>query len=108
MKISVIIPVGDEKAWAGCKASIERSVAAYTGNVEAEILPCFDLEHSGAYVARNEGLAKARGEWITWVDCDDFVEEEWFSTTHFSRRHSIEPICRPSRQTMFHACSSPA
>jgi len=80
MKISVIIPVGDEKAWAGCKASIERSVAAYTGNVEAEILPCFDLEHRGAYVARNEGLAKATGEWITWVDCDDFVEVEWFST----------------------------
>ena len=31
-------------------------------------------------MARNEGLAKATGDWITWVDCDDYVEPEWFST----------------------------
>lgn len=79
MKISVIIPIGDETAWAGCKASIERSVVAYSGNVEAEILPCWDLEHKGAYIVRNEGLAKATGDWITWVDCDDIVETYWFS-----------------------------
>ena len=79
MKISVIIPIGDEIAWVGCKASIERSLAEYDGDVEAEILPCWDLEHKGAYVARNEGLAKATGDWIAWVDCDDIVEVGWFS-----------------------------
>ena len=79
MKISVIIPVGDSEAWRVCEGSIQASIAAYRGDVVAEVLPCWDLEHRGAYVARNEGLAKATGDWIAWVDCDDVVERNWFS-----------------------------
>ena len=79
MKISVIIPVGDKEAWRVCEESIQASIAAYHGDVVAEVLPCWDLEHQGAYVARNEGLTKATGDWIAWVDCDDVVERNWFS-----------------------------
>ena len=79
MKISVIVPVGNMDEWAVCERSIRHSINAYNGCVEAEILPCYDLEHRGAYVARNEGLEKALGDWIAWVDCDDMVEENWFS-----------------------------
>lgn len=79
MKISVIIPVGDETQWKACEASLEASVGAYRGNVGCEILPCFDLEHRGAFAARNEGLGRAAGEWIAWVDCDDTVERDWFA-----------------------------
>lgn len=78
MKISIIIPVGDMSQWAVCEASIRASIGAYHGTVGWELLPCFDLEHKGAYVARNEGLARATGEWVAWVDCDDVVETEWF------------------------------
>ena len=89
MKVSVIIPVGDNDAWHACEKSIRVSVASYSGEVMAEILPCFDLEHRGAYIARNEGLAKATGEWIAWVDCDDTVEQEWFSEiAHAVSAHS--------------------
>ena len=78
MKISIIIPVGNRDEWAVCEASLRASIAAYSGPVEAEVLPCYDLDHKGAYVARNEGLQRATGDWIAWVDCDDVVEREWF------------------------------
>ena len=78
MKISIIIPVGDETQWKTCEASLLASIAAAGNKAEAEILPCFDLEHRGAFAARNEGLDRATGEWIAWVDCDDVVEREWF------------------------------
>ncbi len=79
LRISVIIPVGDEKAWTRCRESIEKSLGNIDRDhsVEFEILPCFDLEHKGAYLARNDGLAKAKGDWIAWVDCDDTVEFDW-------------------------------
>jgi len=64
--------------WAVCEASIRLSIGAYHGTVGSEILPCFDLEHKGAFVARTEGLKRATGEWVAWVDCDDVVEMEWF------------------------------
>lgn len=78
-KISIIVPVGNEAEWKTCEASLLASIAAVGEKVEAELLPCWDLEHKGAYVARNEGLRRATGDWIAWVDCDDVVEVEWFS-----------------------------
>jgi len=75
----VIIPVGDESAWTRCRQDLENSlgILGHDSGVEVEILPCFDLEHKGAYLARNDGLAKAKGDWIAWVDCDDIVECDW-------------------------------
>ena len=58
--------------------SLRESVSAADGVAEAEVLPCFDFEHKGAYVARNEGLERATGDWVAWVDCDDVVEKTWF------------------------------
>ena len=79
MKISVIVPVGDEAHWRHCEESIAAAVSAAPGDVAFEVLPCFDLGHKGAFNARNEGLAKATGDWIAWVDCDDEVEPDWAS-----------------------------
>ena len=79
MKLSIIVPVGDKDQWSVCEAAIRASIEAYRGEVEAEVLACFDLEHRGAFTARNEGLARATGDWIAWVDCDDLVKSDWFS-----------------------------
>lgn len=79
MKASVIVPVGDADAWAECEKGIRESVAAArTPGFEAEIVPSFDLGRRGAFAARNEGLSRASGDWILWVDCDDAVERGWF------------------------------
>ena len=79
LRISVIIPVGDEYAWYLCRQSLADSIGLLDQDcdIEFEILPCFDLEHRGAFSARNEGLANANGDWIAWVDCDDVVEQGW-------------------------------
>lgn len=79
MKLSIIIPVGNLDEWRVCESCLKATIFAYKGDAEAELLPCFDLAHKGAYVARNEGLRRATGEWIAWVDCDDQVEVNWFS-----------------------------
>lgn len=40
----------------------------------------FHKENGGASDARNVGIEYAKGEWITFVDSDDWVEEKMFST----------------------------
>ena len=77
MRVSVIVPIGDMAQWKCCEKSIAVAVSSVPKDVAFEILPCLDLEHSGAYIARNDGLEKATGDWVAWVDCDDVVERDW-------------------------------
>ena len=78
--MSVIIPVGSAEMWPRCRQSIEDSIAHCGKAAEFEVVPCIDLERRGVSTARNEGLARATGEWIAWVDCDDEVAPTWCDT----------------------------
>lgn len=42
----------------------------------------FQITNGGASLARKYGLSKARGEYITFVDSDDWVSPEYVSTLH--------------------------
>lgn len=91
MKLSIIIPIGNLDEWKVCETSLRESIDAYAGSWEAEIVAVEDLAHEGAYIARNKGLKRATGDWITWVDCDDVVEPAWFAT--ICRAIDAEPSC---------------
>ncbi len=40
-------------------------------------------ENGGVSSARNEGIAKAKGDWITFVDSDDWLEKKYIKKMYF-------------------------
>ena len=79
MKISIIIPIGDKASYERCKASVLSSIAATNGQGNnSELIEIFDYDHKGVAWARNEGLCRASGDYIVWVDSDDEVSDDWF------------------------------
>lgn len=45
-------------------------------------LHIFHKENGGVGSARNLGLSKAIGNYIAWVDSDDYVTTDWYATIH--------------------------
>ncbi len=48
--------------------------------VENPIFKYFYQENAGAAAARNNGLEKATGDYVTFVDCDDEITDDYIST----------------------------
>jgi glycosyltransferase involved in cell wall biosynthesis len=47
----------------------------------------FHKENGGVSSARNLGLDNVRGEWITFVDSDDYIHQDFLSS--FSKKHDV-------------------
>lgn len=52
----------------------------------------FHKENGGVGSARNLGLAKATGTYITWVDADDYVTDDWY-TSIYEKLQQYQPDC---------------
>ena len=76
MKVSIIVPVGDWAKYGPGREALARSVARTKG-CEWELVEVDDRAHRGVSWARNEGLRRATGDYVAWVDSDDEVEENW-------------------------------
>lgn len=99
--LSVIVPIFNTAPWLEkCLNSIIKAVEEAQGQVDmilvddgstdgsGEICDRYEVMHSfirafhkengGVASARNLGLRYARGQYLAWVDSDDFVSENWY------------------------------
>lgn len=101
MKLSIIVPVYNAAPWLprcldslldqGLDASEYEIILVDDGSTDAssEILARYAADHpqirvhtqenGGQWTARNTGLGLARGEWISFVDADDYLVRKGFS-----------------------------
>ena len=119
--LSVLIPAyhPDETVLRGILASLNRQMAQYP-DVEIVVVddgsadaPLYVREYKGVVyarqpnmgepVARNTLLALARGEWFTFIDCDDEISDDYLSVVIGNMRDGWDWVaydwtCDGSRQ----------
>ena len=101
-KISVIIPVyNKEKYIEACLKSVDKQtfkdfevLIIDDGSTDRskQIIDCFitnrprytllNGKHNGVAEARNIGLKNATGEWVTFIDADDWIEDDYLETLY--------------------------
>ena len=75
MTVSVIVPcLKRDEAAERCLAEIRRQAAS--GDAELDLVVVEGVSPSAR--ARNEGLRRATGDYIAWVDADDAVRNGWW------------------------------
>ena len=101
MLLSVVVPAYNAEKWIDeCIGSIVRSVGDASDSVELivvddgstdktlsllqkaadeyEWIRVIPKKNGGVGSARNAALSKVRGDYIAWIDSDDWVSEDWF------------------------------
>ena len=52
----------------------------------------FHKQNGGSSSARNYGIERASGEWITFCDADDYVFENWLENYELSKSEGFDLI----------------
>lgn len=102
--LSIIIPVFNMKDYLGkCIESLDRQnfgkdveiIFIDDGSVDnsgiildeyadgRDNIYVYHQENGGVAAARNKGLEKSRGEYIGWIDPDDYITDDWWRTIKF-------------------------
>lgn len=114
IKVSIIVPVykAPLEYLRGCLDSLVAQtlqevefVIVSDGAPEAECSICegyakidkrfkfFKQEHAGVSAARNYGIEQAQGEYVTFVDADDWIEKETCETVYeFAKQNNSEMV----------------
>ncbi|HFI0736652.1 TPA: glycosyltransferase family A protein, partial [Streptococcus suis] len=67
----------------GSKDRTEELVLEYSHNNRIKNIIVYSIKNSGVASARNFGISKSRGNFIAFVDSDDFVEPTFCETLLF-------------------------
>lgn len=112
MLLSIIIPVYNvEKYIVKCLSSIQKQntqdieiICIDDGSTDSsgliidefvqqdERFKVFHQKNSGVAAARNKGLQLAQGEYIAWIDPDDYISDDWFTIIEPYLRKKIDVI----------------
>ncbi|MCR4614115.1 MAG: glycosyltransferase [Bacteroidaceae bacterium] len=113
-KISVIIPVYNVEAYLPqCIDSVLSQtftdfelILVDDGSKDSSLVICQDYaskdirvkvihqDNSGVSTARNKGLASATGTWVTFIDSDDWVDEDFLENFCISLNPDADVICQ--------------
>lgn len=121
--VSIIVPIYKcEKQISNCIESILKQTHSQIevllvndGNFDHSLQICKDyenkdnrvkvieIEHSGVSVARNEGIMKSRGEWLAFIDSDDWIDPSYIEALLISglKTNSDIVICGYYAEDMF-------
>lgn len=112
--ISVIIPVYNVETYLPqCIESVLSQtftdfelILVDDGSKDSSLSVCLDFaekdsrvkvihqDNSGVSTARNKGLAAASGTWVTFLDSDDWVEEDFLENFRISHYADTDVICQ--------------
>ncbi len=113
MKLSVIVPCYNVSTYVGkCLDSIIDNniddmeiIAINDGSTDntlsilktykkkyPKLIKIIDEENSGLSMARNAGLKVAKGEYISFIDSDDYIEKDMYKTMLKKANHSFDIV----------------
>ena len=81
------IVIVDDGSKDGSGAIIDR-FAAENGNVQA-----IHIRNQGVSNARNVGIAASRGEYVTFIDVDDYVDEDCYERMLAAAKPDVDIVC---------------
>ena len=94
IRYSVIVP------FRGSPELLRRALASVPSREDVEVLTVEDADGRGAGWARNQALSRAVGEWLLFLDADDFFEADAFALLDRHFADEADLVCFSVRALM--------
>lgn len=79
----------------GCCEPYNKSINNYINNHKDLNITYFQTDKKGVSNARNVAIEKSKGEYITFIDDDDFVSPNYLEELYKTAQPNIISLCRP-------------